>query len=158
MKLGLSKAGYHCTCVYDGMQAADLLEKEIFDLILLDIMLPGIDGFELMPYIQEIGIPVVFLTAKSNLADKVKGLKLGAEDYIVKPFEMLEVLARIEGILRRHGKLETQIYVEGLEINTSVRTVMRGEEEISLTRKEYDLLLFFVRNPGIVLYKSSVFG
>lgn len=101
---------------------------------------------------------MVFLTAKSNLADKVKGLKLGAEDYIVKPFEMLEVLARIEGILRRHGKLETQIYVEGLEINTSARTVMRGEEEISLTRKEYDLLLFFVRNPGIVLYKSSVFG
>lgn len=158
MKLGLSRAGYHCICVYDEMQAADLLEKEIFDLILLDIMLPGIDGFELMPYIQEIGIPVVFLTAKSNLADKVKGLKLGAEDYIVKPFEMLEVLARIEGILRRHGKLETQIYVEGLEINTSARTVMRGEEEISLTRKEYDLLLFFVRNPGIVLYKSSVFG
>lgn len=101
---------------------------------------------------------MVFLTAKSNLADKVKGLKLGAEDYIVKPFEMLEVLARIEGILRRHGKLETQIYVEGLEINTSARTVMRGEEEISLTRKEYDLLLFFVRNPGIVLYKSSVSG
>lgn len=157
LRLGMSKAGYQCTCVYDGLHAADVLEKEQFDLILLDVMLPHMDGFELMEYIRELEIPVVFLTAKASLNDKVKGLKLGAEDYIVKPFEMLEVLVRIEGILRRHGKLETHIQVEDLEINTSAMTVLRGTEEIPLTKKEYDLLLLFARNPGIVLYKSVIY-
>lgn len=157
LKLGMTKAGYECSCVYDGVSAADCIEKEEFDLILLDVMLPGIDGFELMEYIREIGIPVVFLTAKVALEDRVKGLRLGAEDYIVKPFEMLEVLARVEGILRRHGKLQTKIQIEDLEINTSAMTVMRDGEEISLTKKEYDLLLLFARNPGIVLYKSTIY-
>ena len=98
LKLGMSKAGYQCHCVYDGMKAVDILEREAFDLILLDIMLPGVNGFELMAYIHQREIPVVFLTAKATLHDRVKGLRLGAEDYIVKPFEMLEVLARVEGI------------------------------------------------------------
>lgn len=157
LNLGMTKAGYQCTCVYDGISAADRLETEAFDLILLDIMLPGIDGFELMEYIQEIGTPVVFLTAKAALDDKVKGLRLGAEDYIVKPFEMLEVLARVEGILRRHGKLQTKIYIDDLEINTSAMVVIRNSQEIPLTKKEYDILLLFVRNPGIVLYKSTIY-
>ena len=157
LKLGMSKAGYRCTCAYDGLCAAELIEKELFDLVLLDVMLPHVDGFELMEYIRELEIPVVFLTAKSSLKDKVKGLKLGAEDYIVKPFEMLEVLVRIEGILRRHGKLKTHIFVDDLEINTSAMTVLRGKDEILLTKKEYDLLLLFARNPGIVLYKSTIY-
>ena len=157
LKLAMKKAGYLCTCVFDGMTAADMIEKEVFDLILLDVMLPQMDGFELMEYIKEMGIPVVFLTAKANLEDKVKGLRLGAEDYIVKPFEMLEVLARIEGILRRHGKLQTKIQIEDLEINTSAMTVFKSGKEIALTKKEYDLLLLFVRNPNIVLYKSTIY-
>ena len=157
LKLGMTKAGYTCSCVYDGVSAADILEKELFDLILLDVMLPGIDGFELMEYIREIGTPVVFLTAKVTLEDKLKGLRLGAEDYIVKPFEMLEVLARVEGILRRHGKLQTLVQIEDLQINTSAMTVSREGENIPLTRKEYDLLLLFARNPGIVLYKSTIY-
>ena len=157
LKLAMKKAGYLCTCVFDGMTAADMIEKEVFDLILLDVMLPQMDGFELMEYIKEMGIPVVFLTAKANLEDKVKGLRLGAEDYIVKPFEMLEVLARVEGILRRHGKLQTKIQIEDLEINTSAMTVFKSGQEIALTKKEYDLLLLFVRNPNIVLYKSTIY-
>lgn len=157
LKLAMTKAGYRSTCVYDGLAAADILEKENFDLILLDIMLPGMDGFELMSYIQTLNIPVVFLTAKANVNDKVKGLKLGAEDYIVKPFEMLEVLARVEGILRRHGKLNTIIKVNDIEINTLSMTVKQGPQEILLTRKEYELLLLFIRNPGIVLYKSTIY-
>ena len=157
LKLALKKAGYHCICVYDGFNAADRIEHELFDLILLDVMLPGIDGFELMEYIKETGTPVVFLTAKGNLDDRGKGIRLGAEDYIVKPFEMLEVLARIEGILRRHGKLQTVIQIEDLEINTSAMTVTRDGTEIILTKKEYELLLFFVQNPGIVLYKSTIY-
>lgn len=157
LKLSLSRAGYQCVCAYDGIEAANLVEKEVFDLILLDIMLPGIDGFELMDYIRSTGIPVIFLTAKNAVADRVKGLRMGAEDYIVKPFDVLELLARVEGVLRRHGKLDTTIVVGGLEINTlSMQVLCRGEE-ILLTRKEYELLLLFAQNPGVVLSKSTIY-
>lgn len=157
LRLSLAKNGYQCTCVFDGTSAADIIEREVFDLILLDIMLPGINGYELMEYIQTIGTPAIFITAKSALDDRVKGLRLGAEDYIIKPFEILEVLARVEGILRRHGKLQTVIVIEDLEINTSAMQVTRNGEDIPLTKKEYDLLLLFARNPGIVLYKSTIY-
>lgn len=157
LRLSLSKAGYHCTCVYDGITAANRLEKEIYDLILLDVMLPGISGFELMDYIRAIGTPVIFITAKNAVSDRVKGLRMGAEDYIVKPFEILELQARVEGVLRRHGKLETVLEVGGLQINTLAMSVSRGGAEIPLTRKEYDIALLFARNPGIVLYKSTIY-
>lgn len=97
-------AGYECKQVFDGMEAFDLIKQESFDLILMDIMLPGIDGFELMKRIRGLNIPVIFLTAKNGLADKITGLKSGAEDYIVKPFETVELLARIEIVLRRYSK------------------------------------------------------
>ena len=157
LKLSMTKVGYICTCVFDGIRVVEELDQERYDLILLDVMIPGIDGFELMDYIREWNIPVVFLTAKSSLNDRVKGLKLGAEDYIVKPFEMLEVLARVEGILRRHGKLQTNIYIGDLEINTLAMTVKKQWAEIVLTKKEYDLLLLFARNPGIVLHKNTIY-
>ena len=111
LRLSLKRAGYECTCAYDGIRAADLIEKETFDLILLDIMLPGIDGFELMEYIRTTGIPVIFLTAKNAVEDRVRGLRLGAEDYMVKPFDVLELLARVEGVLRRHGKLQSVLRI-----------------------------------------------
>lgn len=157
LRLSLTKAGYHCTCVYDGIQAADKLEEETFDLILLDVMLPGISGFELMDYIRSVDIPVIFLTAKNSVNDRVKGLRMGAEDYIVKPFEILELLARVENVLRRHGKLQTVIQIGGLEINTLSMQVTRDGKEIALTKKEYDILLLFARNPRIVLYKSTIY-
>ena len=125
LETALSKCGYHCTCAYDGIEAANIIEKESFDLILLDIMLPGADGFELMEYIRPIGTPVIFISAKNALNDRVKGLRMGAEDYIVKPFEILELQARVDGVLRRHGKLETHISIGGLEINTLSMTVTR---------------------------------
>lgn len=157
LRLSLTKAGYHCTCVYDGVDAANRIEEAVFDLILLDVMLPGISGFELMDYIRATGTPVIFITAKNAVSDRVKGLRMGAEDYIVKPFEILELLARVEGVLRRHGKLETILHVGGLDINTQSMTVTRDGAEIPLTRKEYDILLLFARNPGIVLYKSTIY-
>ena len=102
LRLSLARAGYECVCAYDGVEAANLIEKELFDLILLDIMLPGIDGFELMDYIKSTGIPVIFLTAKNAVQDRVKGLRMGAEDYIVKPFKpdyMKERVAMVLGEL-----------------------------------------------------------
>ncbi len=157
LRLSLTKAGYNCTCAEDGVAAADILEEKTFDLILLDVMLPGIDGFELMEYIRALGTPVIFLTAKNSVSDRVRGLRMGAEDYIVKPFEILELLARVENVLRRHGKLETTIDIGGISINTLSMVVSRDGREIPLTRKEYDILLLFARNPGIVLYKSTIY-
>lgn len=157
LRMSLGRAGYQCFCAYDGMEAANLIEKESFDLILLDIMLPGIDGFELMDYIRSTGTPVIFLTAKNAVADRVKGLRMGAEDYIVKPFDVLELLARVDGVLRRHGKLQTVLQVGGLEINTVSMQVNRDGKEILLTRKEYELLLLFARNVGIVLPKNTIY-
>lgn len=157
LRMSLGRAGYQCFCAYDGLEAANLIEKESFDLILLDIMLPGIDGFELMDYIRSTGTPVIFLTAKNAVADRVKGLRMGAEDYIVKPFDVLELLARVDGVLRRHGKLQTVLQVGGLEIDTVSMQVTRDGKEILLTRKEYELLLLFARNVGIVLPKNTIY-
>ena len=103
IQMSLTRAGYHCTCVYDGLAAADILERNVFDLILLDVMLPNADGFELMEYIRPLGIPVIFLTARGSVDDRVRGLRMGAEDYIVKPFEVKELLARVHAVLRRTG-------------------------------------------------------
>ena len=144
IRLSLTKEGFHCTCAYDGAEAADLLEREpSFDLILLDVMLPEVDGFELMEYIRPLEIPVIFLTAKGAVADRVKGLRLGAEDYIVKPFDTIELLARVDVVLRRYKKCDMVLEIGGVKIDTASMRVWRGEEEISLTKTEYDLLLLF---------------
>ena len=137
IQMSLTRAGYHCTCVYDGLAAADILERNVFDLILLDVMLPNADGFELMEYIR--------------------GLRMGAEDYIVKPFEVVELLARVDVVLRRYNKTDAVIEIGGLRIDTRAMQVWRGTEEISLTHKEYDLLLFFARNPGTALYRETIY-
>ena len=153
----LKRAGYVCSCAYDGQAAADLLEQESFDLILLDVMLPEIDGFTLLEYIRPLEIPVIFLTAKNSVADRVKGLRMGAEDYIVKPFEVLELLARVDVVLRRYNKTAAQLQVGGLTIDTLAMTVQRDGQEIALTKKEYDLLLLFARNPGVALYRETIY-
>ena len=155
LRLSLSGAGYLCTCAFRGDAAAARIEKESYDLILLDVMLPGMDGFDLMEYISD--TPVIFITAKNAVNDRVKGLKLGAEDYIVKPFEILELLARVEGILRRHGKLDATISVGGLEINTQAMTVTRDGAIVPLKKKEYEILLLFARNPGVVSSKTAIY-
>lgn len=157
IKLSLGKVGYSCECAYDGMTAADMLDVNSYDLVLLDVMLPNVDGFELMEYIKPLGIPVIFLTAKNSVSDRVRGLKMGAEDYIVKPFEVLELQARVEVVLRRYNKTEKIINVGGLTIDTQAMTVRRGEEEISLTHKEYELLLLFARNPNTALYRETIY-
>ena len=157
LRLSLQRAGYRCVCAGDALEAADYLEREAFDLVLLDIMLPGTDGFELMEYIRTTGIPVIFLTAKNAVADRVKGLRMGAEDYMVKPFDVLELLARVDGVLRRHGKLQATVQIGDLTIHTLSMQVLRGGSEVALTRKEYELLLLFARNPGVVLSKSTVY-
>lgn len=155
--MNLRKAGYACDCVFDGMAAADILEKEHYDLILLDVMLPKVDGYELMEYIVPLEIPVIFLTAKGTVADRVKGLKLGADDYLTKPFEIIELLARVESVLRRYHKTESVIQIADLCIDTASRTVRKDGESINLTKKEFEILLLFVRNRNIALYRETIY-
>ena len=157
IEMNLSEAGYECTCAYDGMTAANILEKERFDLVLLDIMLLEVDGYELLEYIKPMEIPVIFLTAKGSVEDRVKGLRLGADDYLVKPFEIVELLARVETILRRAGKTQTEIVVDDVVIDTRSRSVRRGNKEIALTMKEYELLLLFARNRNIALFRETLY-
>lgn len=157
IKINLEDAGYLCTCVFDGAAAADILEHQSFDLILLDVMLPEIDGYELMEYIRPQKIPVIFLTAKSNVTDKVKGLKLGAEDYITKPFEIIELLARVETVLRRYNKNQSVIELFDVVIDTDSRTVKKNGQIIKLTNKEYEILLLFVRNKNVALFRERIY-
>ncbi len=158
IKMNLVDEGYDCTCAYDGQQAADIIEKTSFDLVLLDIMLPKIDGYELIEYINAYDIPVIFLTAKANVADKVKGLKAGAEDYMVKPFEIAELLARVETVLRRYNKTVQEINLFDIQIDIPSRVVTKGGEPVNLTAKEYDLLVLFAKNKNIALYRDQIYS
>ena len=153
----LSACGYTCSRAYDGLAAADLIQEHIYDLVLLDIMLPGADGYELLRQIKPTGTPVIFITAKGSVADRVQGLRAGADDYLVKPFEIVELLARVEAVLRRYNKTESKLKVFDVEIDTASRSVSRVGEEIALTMKEFDLLLLLARNRNIALYRETIY-
>lgn len=156
--MDLRDEGYQCVNAYDGKQAADLLEENTnFDLILLDIMLPEIDGYELLEYIKPLDIPVIFLTAKGTVSDRIYGLKAGADDYIVKPFQSGEVLARIEAVLRRYGKAGKQLSFADVTIDLDSRTVLQNGNPIELTVKEFDLLVVLIQNKNIAQYRDKLY-
>lgn len=157
IRMNLQNAGYECVVVHSGTEGANRLEECNFDLCILDIMLPGIDGYELLEYAKRLDIPVIFLTAKGETKDKVRGLREGAEDYITKPFDILELLARVDNVLRRHHKLEREMDICGLHINIASRSVTRDGKEIELTLKEFELLLLFIRNPDVALYREMIY-
>ena len=157
IRMNLKKAGYACECDYDGQEAADRMEEGHYDLLLLDIMLPKINGYELMEYAKSIQLPVIFITAMDSTENKVKGLKMGAEDYLAKPFEIVELLARVEAVLRRCNKIGRMLHILDVDIDLSSRTVMQDNQQILLTLKEYELLLFFARNPNIALYREVIY-
>ena len=153
----LTDEGYCCKYSFDGEQGADYIEKEKFDLVLLDIMLPKIHGYELLEYLKPTNTPVIFITAKGSLEDKIKGLKLGAEDYIVKPFQVGELLARVEVILRRYDKSGKQIDIGDVSIDMASRQVFQNGKAVEFTIKEFDLLLELVRNKNIALYREQLY-
>ena len=157
IRMNLKKAGYACECAYDGQEAADRMEEGHYDLLLLDSMLPKINGYELMEYAKSIQLPVIFITAMDSTENKVKGLKMGAEDYLAKPFEIVELLARVEAVLRRCNKIGRMLHILDVDIDLSSRTVMQDNQQILLTLKEYELLLFFARNPNIALYREVIY-
>jgi DNA-binding response OmpR family regulator len=157
INISLTGAGYQCESVHDGMSAANRIEAVTYDLILLDIMLPKVNGYELLEYIKPLGVPVIFITAKGSVSDRVKGLKSGADDYLVKPFEIIELMARVETVLRRYHKTETRFQIDDLEIDTQSRRVKKNGAAINLTMKEYELLLLFIRNKNIALYRETIY-
>lgn len=157
IRMNLTNAGYSCDVANDGQEGADKMQMEHYDLCLLDIMLPKINGYELLEYARTIELPVIFLTAKGETTDKVKGLRSGAEDYITKPFEVLELLARVENVLRRYQKMEQTMDVLDLHIDIVSRNVYKNGELLKLTYKEFDLLLLFVRNPNVALYREVIY-
>ena len=158
LQTALEGAGYRCVRAADGAAAADKLESTPFDLVLLDIMLPRADGYEVLEYCKSLEVPVIFLTAKGSLQDRVKGLKLGAEDYITKPFELMELLARVETVLRRCGKTGRVLSLPpDIEIDTASRVVKKSGQSVPLTAKEYELLLLFIQNKNIALYRDRIY-
>ena len=148
IELTLTRAGYHCTVAEDGTTAADLIEKQSFDLALLDIMLPGADGYELLEYLKPQGVPVIFITAKAAVKDRVQGLRLGADDYIVKPFAVEELVARTETVLRRTGRGGRELRAFDVVLDTQERTARKNGGVIELRPREFDLLELLMRNRG----------
>jgi len=158
----VSIAGHQYDVCADGKEAVEIILSGHYDVILLDVMLPGMDGFEILQKIQSKGTPVIFLTALQDVADKVNGLRLGAEDYMVKPFEAVELLARIEVVLRRFHKSRNILNFENISVDLEKHTVTKADIPISLTPKEFDVLVLFLQNIDIALTRerllASVWG
>ena len=157
IRMNLVKAGYQCEIASDGEEAANAIQERTFDLILLYIMLPKLNGYEVLEYAKTVDTPVIFLTAMGETQQKVKGLKMGAEDYIAKPFEIPELLARVETVLRRYKKTERKLRFLDIEIDTDSRVVTQNGHTVDLTTKEYELLLLFLRNRNRALYRETIY-
>lgn len=149
-------AGYEPVCAMDGRQALDAISAHHFDLALCDIMLPELDGFELLPYMQERNIPVIYVSAKADVQSRVQGLRLGAEDYLVKPFDILELLVRMEKVLARSAPAENKIIYQDITMDLDSRSVHKAGELISLKPMEYELLCTFMKHPGMVLTREKL--
>ena len=156
LEVTLSIGGYESERCDNGKKAVDLVTSQSYDLVLLDVMLPDMDGFKVIEYIHKEETAVIFLTAFQDVMDKVKGLKLGAEDYIVKPFETVELLARIEVVLRRKHKSNNTIHYGDITMNIDEHTVKKGDDYVSLTPKEFDILAFFLQNQDIALTRERL--
>lgn len=156
IEMNLQIAGYSCTVTEDGLMALACIQKEHYDLAVLDIMLPKLDGYELLPYMKKAEIPVVYVSALGQEMDRVKGLRLGAEDYLVKPFSVLELLVRIEKILERHGAKYQNLELYGVKVLQSERTVYVNGSKVELKPMEYALMLMFMKHPNIVFTREQL--
>ena len=166
IRFSLEQDGMEVDCAYDGEEAVELAKKTEYDIVLLDVMLPKLDGYEVCQAIREFSdMPIIMLTAKGGDMDKILGLEYGADDFISKPFNILEVKARIKAIIRRSSKnrrlkkeeANNSVIGQGdLKMDTESRRVFIGEREINLTAKEFDLLELLVRNPNKVYSREAL--
>ncbi|SHH26438.1 response regulator transcription factor [Clostridium grantii] len=156
IKLNLEMAGFETDEALDGRTALEKINKGNYDLVILDIMLPRMNGYELLPYIKEKDKPVIMLTAKDALKDKIMGLDLGADDYLTKPFENPELVARVKALLRRKKGKEGIIKFDNVEVDLTEKSVSKNGEEIEVTPKEFELLVILIQNKGIVLTREKL--
>ena len=156
LRFSLEQEGMEVDCAYDGEEALEYARAKEYDIVLLDVMLPGKDGFELMDLMKEAKIPVIYLTAKSDVGSKIRGLRSGAEDYIVKPFEVLELLVRVEKVLERTGRQISRITVGDIEINLNEHQVTKNGQEVSLKPLEYDLLVLLAKNKNMAFTREQL--
>lgn len=159
----LTADGYSCDCAFDGKEGADLIEQRQYDLILLDLMLPEISGYDLLEYIRSLGniraaqIPVIIISAMGQVQDRIRGLHLGADDYLYKPFQIGELAARVEAVLRRSGHSNEKIRIGDVLISPASRQVWKDGTPVELTVKEFDLLAELARHKNVVLSREKLY-
>lgn len=156
IRMNVTRFGYECICVEDGAKAIEMIDSHDFDLLLLDIMLPNVNGYEILEYVNG-HTPIIFITAKGDIKDRVKGLHMGADDYLVKPFSIDELIARIESVLRRYKKSDNIFSIHDITIDQDARTVTKDNKKIDLTKMEYNVLLYLIRNKNIALYREVIY-
>jgi len=152
----LMVAGFEPVCAMDGQQAMDAILTASFDLALCDIMLPELDGFELLPHMKKKHIPVIYVSARADVPSRVQGLRLGAEDYLVKPFDILELLVRMEKVLERYAPAGNRLDYQDISVDLDSHSVRKGQEMIPLKPMEYALLCTFMKYPGMVLTREKL--
>ncbi len=155
IRMNLEIAGYAVRQAYDGRETFDFLDREVFNIVILDVMLPGMSGFDILRELKGRDLPVIFLTARDRVSDKVRALNLGADDYMVKPFEAVELIARIAAVLRRY-RSHPSIVIRDLEICLEERVVRKQGQEVYLTHKEFELLNLFIQNRAIALSREQI--
>lgn len=159
----LTADGYSCDCAFDGKEGADLIEQRQYDLILLDLMLPEISGYDLLEYIRSLGntravqVPVIIISAMGQVQDRIRGLHLGADDYLCKPFQIGELAARVEAVLRRTGHSNEKIQIGDVVISPVSRQVWKSGAPVELTVKEFDLLSELARHKNVVLSREKLY-
>jgi DNA-binding response OmpR family regulator len=153
----LAAEGYQCDCAFDGKTGADLIEQRSYDLILLDLMLPEISGYELLEYVRPTGTPVIIISAMGQVQDRIRGLRMGADDYLCKPFQIGELVARVETVLRRSGRTQEMITLGDVTIDPVSRQVWSNGAPVELTVKEFDLLLELARHKNVALSRAYLY-
>lgn len=153
----LTGAGYNCKFAYNGEEGEELFDRHPWDLVLLDLMLPKVSGYDLLEYMVPSGTPVIIISAMGQVNDRVRGLKMGADDYICKPFQVSELLARIEAVIRRTAPSDDVFEYKGVVVNSTSRTVTKDSEEVALTIKEFDLLSMLINNRNVALSRKQLY-
>ncbi len=154
IKMNLELVGHECHQVFHGGAALEAAQTQSFDLVILDVMLPGLSGFEIIGKLN--GTPVIFVTARAGVQDRLKGLKLGADDYIIKPFEILELVERVRAVLRRTRGSSSSFCFDGIRVNFDDRRVTKNGRQIDLTPKEFDLLEVLIINRNLALSREKL--
>ena len=157
IKMTLEAEHYSCTVANDGREGEEYLEKQDWDLVLLDLMLPHVSGYELLEYIRKLGFPVIIISAMNRVDDRIKGLKMGADDYICKPFQIAELVARVESVMRRTSKVMDRFVFGDVTIDIMSRCVYKNGVDVKLTIKEFDLLETLLNNRNIALNRDYLY-